>query len=113
MPKFKGVPVELGDTTYTVPPLGLRALQELLPRIQSAPVNADGLPTDYELVLDMAIAALHRNYPDLTREEVDDCLDVLNAKALALALFGKGTGFVTASPDGPEGNARPAPSPGG
>lgn len=75
-PKYKGLALTLGDRDLVVPPLNFRAMQQLLPRIEKF---TGGIDTEsLDLVVDAAHAALTRNYPDLTRDDVIDMLDLDN-----------------------------------
>lgn len=75
--KYPGIPLTLGGVEYVVPPIALGALEQLQERIakvESNSVNAESAAT----VIDAATAALRRNYPDITREQVADMIDVGN-----------------------------------
>lgn len=75
--KHKGIPVVLGNETYIVPPLALGALEQL----QSRVANFNGDIRDAEqvaTVIDAAHSALRRNYPEITRDELCELLDVAN-----------------------------------
>lgn len=75
--KVKGIPVELGGVTFIVPPLSLGALEQLQAGI--AGFTGDVFDkAQIALVIDAALAALKRNYPDITREQVAECIDVAN-----------------------------------
>jgi hypothetical protein len=109
-PRFPGVDVDLGGTVYTVPPLAMRALKTYLPRMQAMETTTDGMPVDFDLLLDISLSALQRNYPDLTRDQLEELVDVVNVRKLSEAVFGKSSGL--ARVDGPEGNGPAAPSAG-
>jgi hypothetical protein len=62
---------------YVLPPLSLGALEQLHERIKA--VNGDFSSADQiGTVIDAAHAALRRNYPDLTREQVGDLVGLEN-----------------------------------
>lgn len=67
--RIKGVTVELNGADYVIPPIALGALEQLQERIGSFDGNAADAG-QISTVIDCAHAALKRNYPDLTREEV-------------------------------------------
>lgn len=69
---IRGITLNLGGTDYIVPPLSLGALEELQERIQAF----DGTLAAAGTVVDCAHRALRRNYPDLTRDQVADMIDV-------------------------------------
>ncbi|MFG7180669.1 hypothetical protein ACGYQ5_14170 [Burkholderia pseudomallei] len=87
---IKGIDVTLGRETYVVPPLNFRLLQELADSI--AIVNKGGsFVADAETrnaFVDVIHASVQRNYPDVTREQIVDALDVSNAQTAMLALLG-------------------------
>lgn len=74
--KVKGIRLLLGGRDWVVPPLNLAALEQLQEQLArfSGGLDADSVA----LVLDATTAALRRNYPDITREQVADMLDVAN-----------------------------------
>lgn len=73
--KIKGVTVNLNGTDYVVPPIALGALEQLQAKIAAFDGNA-GDAQQISTVIDCAHAALKRNYPELTREEVADLIDI-------------------------------------
>lgn len=75
--KHKGIPVQLGERSFIVPPLALGALEQLQDRIADFKGDIRDA-SQVATVLDAAHAALKRNYPDVTREEVADLVDVGN-----------------------------------
>lgn len=77
MVKIKGIKLELGGTTYVVPPLPLGSMEAMEERIQNFTGGLDR--GSLSTVIDCLHAALKRNYPDITREMVaDELLDVSN-----------------------------------
>lgn len=73
--KIKGTPIELGGTTYIVPPLSLGAIEQLQERISSFSGDLADL-SQVGLVIDVAHSALRRNYPEMTREHVAEIVDL-------------------------------------
>lgn len=68
-----------GGVTLLVPPLSLGALETLqggLAALKSAASATD--PAAVRTVVDAAHAALRRNYPDITREDVGELIDLSN-----------------------------------
>lgn len=74
--KYKGIKITLGDEVLVVPPLNFRSLQELQARLVEFKAGVD--PESVNVVVDAAHHALKRNYPDMTRENVIDLLDLEN-----------------------------------
>ena len=68
-----------GGRTYTVPPLNLAALQRLQVDLQALSAAPDALaPTTVQTVITATHAALRRNYPSITPDEVAELIDVAN-----------------------------------
>lgn len=73
--KHKGIAVVMGGVEYVIPPLALGALEQLQDRIAGFKGDiTDG--KQVATVIDAAHAALKRNYPEITREDVADLVDV-------------------------------------
>lgn len=86
---IEGEDVSLNGKTYTVPALTLRQIKRLGPKIQTLagvnPLTADEAALDP--LLDVAHAALSRNYPDLKREDMEDLVDLRNIMPLITAIL--------------------------
>jgi hypothetical protein len=102
-PRFKGQPIELGGTSYTVPPLAIGAVKELLPRMQTLRA-IDGIPSaeDIDTMVEVVHAAITRNYPDMTRETLLELLDLGNMADVFRSIMGR-SGLTPVA----EGNAVP------
>lgn len=75
--KIKGVSVNLNGVEYIIPPIALGALEQLQGRISQ--FNGDaGDSQQVSTVIDCAHAALKRNYPEISREEVAEMIDIAN-----------------------------------
>lgn len=75
--KVKGIPFDFGTETLIVPPLSLGALEQLQDRLTD--MREDIADPEYiGTVIDALHAALQRNYPDITREQVADLVDLSN-----------------------------------
>lgn len=74
MIRFAGIAMEIGGTEYIVPPISIGALEVIQDRL----LAMTGKITDGPVVVDALFAALKRNYPAITREEVADLVDVGN-----------------------------------
>ena len=75
--KVKGIALELGGSEYVVPPVALGPLEQLQQRISEFKGDIQDAK-QVATVIDVAHAALKRNYPEITREEVGDMIDVGN-----------------------------------
>lgn len=83
---IKGITLTLGDgKSYVVPPLTLGALEDNQEALAKG--GADLSPESVRAIIDIALAALQRNYPDMTREHVRGLLDVGNMTEVFLAVM--------------------------
>lgn len=84
-----GKSVKLGEKDYVVPPLNLKALRRLLPSIEQ--LKSSGIPSneDMDVIVDIVHTALLRNYPELTKAEVEDGLDMANMKVVLGIVLGQ------------------------
>ena len=73
--KIPGTELVLGGQKYVVPPLSLGTIEVMTDRLQSFGKNG---MKDMTTAIDATHAALLRNYPDLSREQVADLLDLGN-----------------------------------
>ena len=84
--KFPGVAVILAGASLVIPALSLRQIQGLQARLAGYTGGMDADSTG--LVLDTVHAALTRNYPDVTLEQVADWVDMRNMRELMDAVMG-------------------------
>ncbi len=75
--KVKGIPYDFGGLVLVIPPLSLGAMEQLQERLTGM---SDDMfdPGNISTVIDTLHAALGRNYPDMTREEVANLVDLEN-----------------------------------
>lgn len=74
-----GIEVDFGGgTLLTVPPLNLGALRRLQGKLQALQTLDATSPQATDTIVEATHAALKRNYPDITIDEVEDLLDVGN-----------------------------------
>ncbi|MBV8121119.1 MAG: hypothetical protein JO081_14420 [Alphaproteobacteria bacterium] len=87
-----GVQVAMGGREWTVPPLTLGKLRWLMPKLrQLTDISAQMDETQIAILIEVVIAAMQRNYPDLTAESVENLLDLGNAaEVLRAVLTGSG-----------------------
>lgn len=75
--KVKGIPFDFSGVTLIIPPMSLGTLEQLAGRLSES--HDDIMDPEYVgLVIDAAHSALRRNYPEMTRAEVADMIDVGN-----------------------------------
>ncbi len=122
-PRYEGVELRMGGREWIVPALNLRQLKRLAPRFallapadspgpapahtrsSGAGVGAGMTEEQIEALVEIAHAALSRNYPELTREQVSELVDLGNAALLMRAIVGA-SGLVPA-----QAGTSPAPLP--
>lgn len=96
MVKFPGVAVMFADgVERVVPPLTLRAVTALSERLAAYTGGVGS--NDVALVVDTVHAALVRNYPEITRDDVSDLVDLGNMAAVMQATLKVG-GFQERQP---------------
>jgi hypothetical protein len=84
--KYNGITLNLGGIDYVLPPISLGALEQLQSRIGS--FNGDVMDSSQiTTVIDAAHASLLRNYPDITRPEVAEMIDVGNMSDVFAAVM--------------------------
>ena len=86
-----GAWVVMGDKQYKIAPLNFKALRELSDSVKDLTENApSGMPSGVQMMAmaKIAHAALRRNYPDITEDEVADNLDFGNFSIVLAAVMG-------------------------
>ena len=89
--KHDGVTVKMGGVGYVVPPLSFKQLKRLMPEIEAMQKEASPIK-NMETTVKITHAALSRNYPDLTLDDVEDMVDLKNIKEITEAVMGS-SGF--------------------
>jgi hypothetical protein len=89
---IKGVKVELGGDEYIIPPLNLEQLEEQAELLDRLGTITD-LAEQRQGLLELALVALQRNYPELTLTRLKQLIDLGNIQAVSAAIMG-GNGFV-------------------
>jgi hypothetical protein len=89
-PKFDGKKITIGGTEYVIPPLSFRQLKTMSTEIKSLAVKG---PDNTEIMLRVIQAALSRNYPEMTLEQIEEIVDLGNILEITQAVMG-GSGFV-------------------
>lgn len=102
-PKHAGTEIAMGGTKWIVPPLNLRLIREHREKIKSLKVGLtaqDGGLDQMEIMLDIIHGAMLRNYPNVTRPEVEEMVDVVNVGAIMQAILNMSGLVPRASPPG-------------
>ena len=89
MALIEGSKINLGGNDYIVPPLSFKHLRTLEEKI-AALSGIKTKPTADQLsaVIEIVHAAITRNYPDITKEQLEDWLDIGNMKTVIPAIMG-------------------------
>ena len=77
---YEGVTVTIGGENYIVPPLNFKQLRAFKPKLARLGKDQAGDLTEeqMDIMSEVIHAALTRNYPDLTRERIEEMLDLGN-----------------------------------
>lgn len=103
IPRVKGRSITFATgVTLVVPPLSLSAVETLQDRL----AEFSGTMKDVSLVIDALKAALSRNYPEITREEVGELVDLGNMTNVMVAVMDV-SGLIPK--EGASGEASPEP----
>jgi hypothetical protein len=110
-----GVKISMGGRDWIVPPLTLGMMRRLLPQIMrlhdcgagSSTGSGDG--EEIDVIIDLVTAAMQRNYPDMTPQQVEDLLDLGNARAVVAAIL-TGSGLRPVGEDEAPGVTRGQPA---
>jgi len=84
--KHQGIPFNFDGRVLIIPPLTLGAMEQLQGRLETMD-EASITPEYIGTVIDSAHAALQRNYPDMTREDVAALLDLQNMQEVMACVF--------------------------
>lgn len=85
-----GVAVTIGGVNRVLAPMLAPTARRLWDRIKAMQSGSMDLPDQLELTIDMVHACLQRNHPDLSREAVEQHVDVGNYDELGAMCFGRG-----------------------
>lgn len=86
VPRFPGRELNLGGRVFVMPALSLGAIEELeesFTTFQRKPIR-----DQMKFIVDVALRALRRNYPDLERAELAELIDTRNAFDVFGAVMG-------------------------
>jgi hypothetical protein len=83
-----GILVAMGGQQWTVPPLTLGQLRRLMPKVQQlTEIGSQMGEKQIGILVEIVVAALQRNYPDISVEIVENLLDLGNAGAVLNAVL--------------------------
>lgn len=108
-PAIPGKNVVLAGQEFEVPPLTFGQLRRLAKEIEilgSARLSASASPEQQDALMKVIHAALSRNYPDLTVEDMDDLIDMGNVLSVVEAVMSV-SGFMRVADTAQGGAAGP------
>lgn len=101
---IEGVAIKIGTKEYIVPALNFKQIRALMPKIQNLSVigaTMDGAQMDD--VFSVIQAAVSRNYPEISKDFLEDNIDMNNIKPIVNAIMGQ-SGLVKTSGEATAGN---------
>ncbi len=91
MSLLPGIPFDFGaGRVLVVPPLSLTALEKFNAQLSALPELAATDPKAIGTILELAHQTLRRNYPEMSRDEVGDLIDLGNMAELYACLMDVG-----------------------
>jgi hypothetical protein len=83
-PRFEGETVRLGEREYVLPSLSVSQARKLWPKIKglNEGITEDTLPDKYADSVAVIQAALSRNYPEITVEQLLDLIGIGDIRRL-------------------------------
>jgi hypothetical protein len=86
--KIPGIIISMGGEDFVVPPLNLGQLRRLMPKVrQMAEIGSSMDEAQINALIEVVTAALQRNYPEMTIVQVEDMLDLGNAREVLTAIL--------------------------
>jgi hypothetical protein len=76
-PKYEGQPVFMNGQEWIVPPLSLKDFRKHFKTLTDTDITAENVLDKLCEKVPVLLAALQRNYPDLTAEQLEEMLDVV------------------------------------
>ena len=90
---FEGVTITIGGREFIIPPLSFKQVKALWPIIQEISKPEKTIVDAVDGFTQVVHAAISRNYPDVTQEEIADLLDFGNVNKIINDILGV-SGFV-------------------
>lgn len=92
---IEGVKVMMGGKEWIVPALNFKQVRSIQGTL--AQQQADPTFDTFGLTVEVVQLALSRNYPEITKDEVEELVDLRNAKELFRVVMGQ-SGMIEAAP---------------
>jgi|SRR5579862_399426 len=105
-PDYDGLPVFMAGKAWIIPGLSVRQFKKFFPVMAKATSIPEGasieetgriLNESLDERLPVILAAMQRNYPDLTQDQLEDMIDANNVPAIMRAIS-SGSGMRPAKP---------------
>ena len=77
-----GVMVRIAGQNYLLPPLNLKQIKKYAPVLEGLRPDL----TSIDAIVDVVHASMSRNYPDITKEQLEEMLDLGNVKVVLEAV---------------------------
>ena len=104
-----GTPVQMSGEEWIIPPLTMRQMQAHAPELEIVKTMSGLDPAAITATATLVLAAMLRNYPEMTAEKLLDMLDMGNLGTALLATVQRPTtGGTPATSAAPHGSPRPA-----
>jgi hypothetical protein len=102
VPKYDGVTMKLGGEDYVLPPLNMARVKKIIPLLEKLQTVKTTME-EIDIVIEVIHLGLSRNYPDITKEDIAELIDLGNAKEVIEALL-LASGFARKSGEALAGN---------
>jgi tRNA-dihydrouridine synthase len=86
---IEGYKLTLGGTEYVVPPLNIKQIRTMKDDIDNLRITNSGDIDSFSNGLRVIQAAMSRNYPEITFEQLEEIIDLGNYKNVVLAIMGQ------------------------
>jgi len=87
-PRFRGVPIFLNGQRIIVPSLSMGQVRQNQELIEAKPPEGEPLVDHAKRMQPVILAAINRNYPDVTADDLDEWLDLNTYPEVYLAMRG-------------------------
>ena len=87
-----GVKIQIGDKEFEVPALNFKRVRELRPlfkKLQDLQGDQNVDSEQLDAMIEIVHQGLQRNYPDITKEELEEILDMQNIQGIIEAVTGQ------------------------
>ena len=84
---IEGISINLGGDVYIVPALNLKQIRTM--KIDIGSVSVDNPLASLASGLSIVLAALQRNYPEMTADKVEEIIDMNNFQVVLDAVMGQ------------------------